>query len=263
MPGTEPLAARPAKSETFCAILRYRPFMSSEDDKPGEPMDATAVAAKRAALVRGLRLYFRRHNIQAFILALFSLVAAAILWALIYVLVYWFCLVGATLAQSFNPSTLLNIEAPDLIGPNFPLYFAAGALLSLVIAGLVRKHWRPERLRDARFYLLWILAELLLSVPNVTFAIWGNLGAITRLRRRDAWAAARLLERLDASEGRLSLGSLRVEIEDEKTLGRLLFSLQLVGLVSVREKDSGWFLCLVKPETLALLSRSATATAGG
>jgi hypothetical protein len=236
--------------------------MNSEDENPVEPPDEAAVAAaNHDALVRGLRLYFRRHNIQAFTLALFSLVASAILWALIYVLIYWFSLVGATLSRSFNPATLLQIDSPDLVGPNFPLYFAGGALASLVIAQLVRRRWRPERLREARFYFLWILAELLLSVPNATFAIWGNLSAITRLRRRDAFAAARLLECLDRSEGRLSLGSLRVEIEDEKTLSRVLFSLQVAGLVSVRERERGWFLCLEKPGTLALLCRTASGAA--
>jgi hypothetical protein len=234
--------------------------MNPEDDKPAPPVAPEAVAAaKHAALIRGLRQYFRRHNIQAFIVAMFALVASAILWALIYAFVYWFSLVVATLSRSFNPATLLQINSPDLVGRDFPLYFAAGAVLSLAVARLVRARWRVERLREARFYLLWILAELLLSVPNATFAVWGNLSAITRLRRRDALAAARLLERMDESEGCLSMGRLRVEIEDERTLGRVLFNLQLVGLVNVREKEHGWFLCLEKRETIALLTHTATA----
>jgi hypothetical protein len=211
-------------------------------------------------VVRGLRAYFRRHNTQALLLALFSLVASAILWALIYVLIYWFSLVAATLSRSFNPATLLQIDSPDLVGRNFPFYFLGGALLSLVLARLARGRLRPERLRVARYYLLWIVAELLLSVPNATLAIWGNLSALTRLRRRDAHAAARLLESLDATSGGLSLGRLGVEIEDEKTLQRVLFSLQLTGLVSVREKERGWFLCLEKPGTLILRSLSDLGT---
>jgi hypothetical protein len=233
--------------------------MSAPDAPPSEPPnDAEIAARKHAALVRGLRRYFHRHNIQAFTLAVFSLVASAILWALIYIFIYWFSLVAATLARSFNPNTLLEINSPDLVGRNFPLYFAAGALLSLVIARLVRYRWRPERLRERRFYLLWILAELFLSVPNATLAVWGNFSAITRLRRRDAQAAVHLLESLEGSQEGLSLGSLRVEIEDEKTLGRVLFSLQLAGLVTVREKQRGWFLCLQKPETLAWLAGPAS-----
>jgi hypothetical protein len=235
--------------------------MPAEDEPPSEAPPAPPTAAENhAAVVRGLRAYFRRHNTQALLLALFSLVASAILWALIYVLIYWFSLVAATLSRSFNPATLLQIDSPDLVGRNFPFYFLGGALLSLVLARLARGRLRPERLRVARYYLLWIVAELLLSVPNATLAIWGNLSALTRLRRRDAHAAARLLESLDATSGGLSLGRLGVEIEDEKTLQRVLFSLQLTGLVSVREKERGWFLCLEKPGTLILRSLSDLGT---
>ena len=234
--------------------------MNAADDPPSDPPnEAVTATRKQAALVRGLRRYFRRHNLQAFTLAMFSLVASAILWALIYVFIYWFSLVAATLARSFNPATLLEIESPDLVGPYFPLYFGAGAVLSLVIALWVRRRWRPERLRERRFYLLWILTELLLSVPNATLAVWGNFSAMTRLRRRDAQAAVHLLQSLEGSRGGLSLGSLGVEIEDEKTLGRVLFSLQLAGLVTVRERQRGWFLCLQRPEILALLAGSAPA----
>jgi hypothetical protein len=235
-------------------------MFADDDENPPVSSDAQSTAPEdHEAIVRGLRVYFRRHNIQALCLALFSLVVSVILWGLIYVFVFWFSLVFATLSRSFNPDTLLQIDAPDLVGANFPLYFAGGAVLSLIVAWLVRKRWRPERLREARFYLLWIVAELLLSVPNATFAVWGNLSAITRLRRRDAVAAARLLEHLDRSEGQLPIGRLRVEIEDERMLGRVLFSLQLAGLISVRERQRGWFLCLEKPGTLALLSRDAGA----
>ncbi len=226
----------------------------ANEDSQELPNEADIAAEKRAALIRGLRLYFRRHNIQAFILAVFSLVTSVVLWGLIYVFVYWFALVGATLSRSFNPQTLLEINQPDLVGRDFPLYFAGGALLSLGLAGVIRRYFRPERLRDARFYLLWIVAELLLAVPNATFAVWGNFSAITRLRRRDALAAAQLLESIDRSDGGLSLGTVPVEIEDEKTLQRVLFALQLVGLIGLRERERGWFLCLEKPGTLALLS---------
>ena len=229
-------------------------------------MDSEAESAaqeEQAALVRGLRVYFRRHNVQALALALISLGTSVTLWALIYVAVYWFSLVGATLSRSFNPETLLEINQPDLVGRAFPLYFAGGAVLSLVVAGVARKYLHPERLREARYYALWIAAELLLAVPNTTFAVWGNFAAITRLRRRDAVAAAELLQRIRQTEGGLSLATLPVELEDASRLQRVLFALQLVGLVGLREKERGWFLCLEKQEELALLSRPADVAAAG
>ena len=208
-------------------------------------IDAAAAAARQqTALVQALHSYFLRHNVQALALALFSLVASAILWALVYIFVYWFSLVGATLSRSFNPATLLEIDDPDLAGRHFTLYFAGAAALLLVIAGLTRKYLRPERLLKARFYVLWIVAELLLAVPNATFAVWGNLHAITRLRRHDAVAAAQLLREIERSDGGLSLGRIGVDFDDKQALHRVLFALQLVGLVGLREKERGWFLCL-------------------
>ena len=62
----------------------------------------------------------------------------------------------------------------------FPLWFGTGALLTLIVAGALRRRLRPERLREARWYALWVLAELFLAVPNVTFSIWGNLMALCR-----------------------------------------------------------------------------------
>lgn len=245
--------------------------MSVEDENPVEAAAADvqpdipevpeisaeeAAANREAALVRGLHAYFRRHNLQALILALFSLVTAAILWGAIYAFVFWFSLVGVTLKRSFNPATLLQVNDPNLLGRYFPWYFAGFALCLLVVAGFARRRFRPERLRDARFYVLWLLAEIVLAVPNATFAVWGNLSAITRLRREDAVAAAHLLQRIEDSDGGVSYSRLRVEIPDERTLFRVLFTLQLGGLVGLRERERGWFYCLEKPGTIALLQQA-------
>lgn len=215
------------------------------------------IAASPDAAPNALRRYFAQHNRQALVLAFFSLVASAVLWALIYLLVYWFALVGVTVSRSLDVKTLDQINRPDLVGRYFPLEFAAGALLALVIAALVRRNrLRTDGLREARYYLLWIAAELLMAVPNVTFSIWGNLAAITRLRRHEAADAWKLLRRIHEQGGRLSLSGLRQEIENEQTLQHVVFALQLVGLVSVREYAQGWFLCLQNRDAFALLAQA-------
>ena len=206
---------------------------------------------------RALRRYFAEHNRQALMLALFSLFASAFLWAFIYLFVYWFTLVGVTLSRSFDLETLDQINQPQLLGRYFGWEFTAGAAVSLLVAAIVRRRrLRVEKLREARHYLLWVVAELLMAVPNVTFSIWGNLAAITRLRRTEAAEAWRLLQRIHEEGGRLSLTGLRQEIDDEKTLQHVVYGLQLVGLVSVREYAQGWFLCLQNRDAYMLLRQA-------
>ncbi len=205
-----------------------------------------------------LRRYVARHNQQAILLALCSLAAAAVLWGIIYVFVYWFSLVAMTISRGTNVDTINDINRPDLVSVYFPLWFGVGALVTLLVAWALRRRLRVERLREARWYGLWVLAELFLAVPNVTFSIWGNLMALCRLRRQEAVEAWRLLRRMNEAGGRLSMASLRTEIEDERTLSRVIFVLQLVGLVGVREYAQGWFLCLQSRDALALLGQTAS-----
>ena len=231
-----------------------------EDQTEPTAFDADPPAANRDenASPRALRRYFAEHNRQAVLLAFFALATSAFLWALIYLFVYWFALVGVTVSRSMNIETLDQINQPDLVGRYFSLEFAAGAFFVLIVAALVRHwRWRVEKLRDARHYFLWLVAELLLAVPNVTFSIWGNLAAVTRLRRHEAADAWKLLERIHEEGGRLSLSGLRQEIDNETTLQHVVFALQLVGLVSVREYTQGWFLCLQNRKDFALLQRAA------
>jgi hypothetical protein len=211
-------------------------------------------------IVIGVRAHFRRHNIEALSLAVFALVGSAALWALIYGGVYWLALIGATVSTGLNPETNDQVGSPDLLGRHFGLVFLDGALVTLLVAALVRRRLRPERLQEERHYLLWVLVEFLMAAPNATFAIWGNLAAITRLRRRDAIVAGRLLRRMDESGGRLELAELPLADEDERALRRVVFRLQLVGLIGLGEdEDEGWYLSLEKRDTVALLCAASRA----
>ena len=145
---------------------------------------------------------------------------------------------------------------PNLVDPQFPWWFAFGAVVYLLAAALLRRFFRLERLREARLYLFWVLLELFMAVPSVTFSIWGNLRAVTSLRRQESVEAWRLLQWMNRENGRLSLTSLRSGIEDERTLNRILFALQIIGLVGVRENTQGWFLHLQGQDVRALLAQS-------
>lgn len=220
---------------------------SANEDAASPAIDPADAATRR------LRRYFAQHNRQALFLATLSLGASVVLWALIYALVYWFSLVATTVSRSLNADTISQVNNPDLLGTHFSEWFALGAGASLVVAAIVRQRVRVAWLREARLYLLWVLVELFMAVPNVTFAVWGNLSAITRLRRREAREAWRLLERIHQEGGRMKLANLRQEIDDARTLRRVMFGLQLVGLVAVRESRDGWYLYLQNREAFAAL----------
>ncbi len=207
---------------------------------------------------RALIRYVKRHNRQALLLAFCSLAATAVLWGIIYVFVYWFCLVTMTVSRGSNVDTINDINRPDLVSSYFPLWFGAGALVALAVAWVLRQRVKTERLREAQWYALWMLLELFMAVPNVTFSIWGNLMALCRLRRQEAVAAWRLLRRMNEAGGRLRMSSLRSEFEDDRTFSRVVFALQLVGLVGVREYTHGWFLCLQSRDALVLLGQTAS-----
>jgi hypothetical protein len=204
---------------------------------------------------RALLRYIAKHNRQALLLTFLSLVSAALLWGLLYVLTFWFAMVTVTVTRSFNPDTLLQITEPKLLGPYFAAEFLAGASVVLLVAWVIRRHMRTEKVREARQYLLWLFLELFMAVPNVTFSIWGNLSAMVRLRRRETAEAWHLLQRMKEHGGRISMTSLRTEIEDEKTLGRVLVALQLIELVGIRENDDGWFLYLQNLESFPALQQ--------
>jgi hypothetical protein len=217
----------------------------------------TGAGAGEDPIIQGVRAHFKQHNMQAFSLAVFALAGSAALWTLIYGGVYWIALIAATVSTATNPATLDRAGAPDLLGRHFGLVFLDGALVALLLAALVRRRLRPERLQEERHYLLWLLAEFLMAAPNATFAIWGNLAAITRLRRRDAALAGLLLRRMDEANGRLDLAALPLADEDERALRRVVFRLQLVGLIALGEDDNGWYLRLEKRDTVALLCAAA------
>ena len=160
-----------------------------------------------------------------------------------------------TVSRSLNPTTLLEVNDPGLVGEQFHWWFLGGAIGLLTIAWAVRDRVRIESLREARLYLLWVIVELLMAVPNVTFSIWGNLSALVRMPKREASSAWRLLERINRENGGVSLSSLRLEIDDARLLRRVVFVLQIVGLVDVRERQEGWFLCLQNRDAFALLAR--------
>ena len=58
----------------------------------------------------------------------------------------------------------------------------------------------------------------------------------------------------------MNVANLRQEIDNEKTLRRVMFGLQLVGLIGLRESEEGWFLYLQNRDAFAALLSHAQET---
>ena len=233
--------------------LQTDPEAPPPDHPAQEPVAISAEESDRRA-VRALRRHVARHNWQALMLATASLALAVFLWAVIYVLINWLSLLVVTVQRSFTPGRLLEITDPQLLGPYFPLWFGLGALAMLLLAAGLQRRVKSADLRDRRMFVLWALYELFAAVPNVTFSFWGNLRAMVRLRRGEALAAWRVLERINALGGRLLLANVAVAIEDQAALPRVLTLLQVVELLGVRENEDGWFYYLQNREAIPQLA---------
>ena len=59
----------------------------------------------------------------------------------------------------------------------------------------------------------------------------------------------------------MNLANLRQEIDDERILQRVMYGLQIVGLVGVRESRDGWYLYLQNREAFAALLSCAQGSA--
>ncbi len=172
-----------------------------------------------------LQQHFARHNRRVIGLALMTLLAAAAAWALVYFVFYWLVLLAMTFARPFDA------QVPWQFGP----IFAAGALLLCALCWLARRIWPDERVRDKKTILETAL-DVVLAVPRMTLAAWGNFRALRRLDADEVALAQRLLAAI-AREERLSIYKIPLEIPDEKTRVKVLLALQLTELIETRRRD--------------------------
>ena len=159
---------------------------------------------------------------------------AIVLWMAAWGLAWWITL--------FLLTAVFGDEArpPAHFQRNFLLVAGGG----LALASL--RHWatRDERPRDHRG--AWeIVLDIVLTIPRVTLAVWGNLSAWPRLKPEEEHEAARLLERL--TERRILLATAPQEIGDDRRREHILYTLQLIGLTEIRREEGEYWLQLVKP----------------
>ncbi|SRR5581483_7976976 len=179
-----------------------------------------------------LRAHFVRHNVQVLAFALVTAIAALAFWAAIYFMLYWLLLLALTVASPMNAR----------VPPNFAHVFFASALVLCALCWLAHRLSPNEMPRDKKSPRE-VALDILLAVPRMTMAVWGNLRALQFLNQHELRLAHRLLQAI-AREHRLQLHSVPVEIPDESERVKILFALQITGLIEMQKRNNELTLIL-------------------
>jgi hypothetical protein len=175
------------------------------------------------------RAHFARHNREAVWIAIFTLVGTVLLWAALYVACYWLVLLLVT-----------PVEGTDARMPrHFGYIFTVSAITLCALGFTAQKLWPDYFPQDKRSWFE-TLTDILLAAPRVTLAVWGNLSACRFLspsEMEEAWYLLQLIGR----ERRLPIQRLPVEIPNHKVRSKVIFALQLAGLIELRrDGDEAW-----------------------
>ena len=201
-----------------------------------------AVPDRRLQRIAWLRRRFAQHNRLVGLVAVLTLLVAAGLWYLLFALLYWLVFIFITAARG------MDAHPPDAL----PALFIYSAGLLVLLTWFARNRSPNEALKDEKS-ALEIASEFLLAVPRATLAVWGNLSAWQRLNRQEVELAADFLERL-ASEGRVPLHSVPLDIPDPRARMRILLALQLIEVMSVTQSDRTVWLSIPSKGELAARS---------
>ncbi len=176
-----------------------------------------------------LREHLRRHNRWVLVLASLTFLCAAMLWAALYLVAFWFFLIANTVARPFevHPAMGALVRA-----------FAAAAILLCLLAWFVSR-LRPNQAPQDHRGFGGHLVDVLLAVPRLTLSILGTGGAGARLSESELEQAWLLLRRMSQSDTPVPVQALPVDIPDSAMRGKILLALQLSGLIEIRPTSSG------------------------
>lgn len=204
--------------------------------------DATAAEfTSPREVVATLRRELAGHNLRVLLLATLTAGAAALLWAVLYVVAQWLTLLFLTAAK--------GMDTP--VPAEFPEVFTMAAAGLLVFAWIDRRLHPDDRPRDRRSSGE-IALDFVLAIPRVTLAVGSTLSAWQQLTVVELTQAAELLERL-GHERRLRLQSVPLEIPNDRQRERILFALQLVQFIDVQREDGDYWVKLnpLRPRSTA------------
>jgi len=177
-----------------------------------------------------LRRRLASHNRHVYLGTFIALLAATLLWVILYYAGHWLVLFGLTAAVG---------EAAQL-PRNYDRWFA-GYVLVICLSGWGWRLWRRGRpLTDRPIFGWHLLPEIFFLPAELTFSISGNLAAHRRITPDLVEACSLLLEeiqrrqRLDSSKvGQLAVSA---ALADEA-----LLALQYAGLIDLHRGSEDWF----------------------
>jgi hypothetical protein len=179
-----------------------------------------------------LRRLLRSHNTSVLAASGISLGIAILGWAVLYGLAYWITMFAAVITHG------ADAEPPA----SFQWVFLSCAGMLLVAALLDAWLFPDERAVDARPPVEH-LTDILLFIPRLSIAFWGNLTALVSLSDSCRQQAAALLDRLRA-DGQIPLQELPFQIPDEKARARIITALSVAQLIDTRKSEGLTWLFL-------------------
>jgi len=184
------------------------------------------------------RRRFHDHNVNAAFAAAICAFAAVVLFQF-----GWIVTRGAILF------TVSARDGPDAVEPDWT-FQAYLAVLAVLFAWAGIQSWRNRRrgVPDRRVVGFHLIEDFLLILPNTVFSFFGNLQALRFVsgeQLREAWAIYREI----AANGKAELSRLGMTQSQREAAARLLFDLQLVGLVQVFMKKEGALYIARDPES--------------
>lgn len=182
------------------------------------------------------RAHLRRHNRRVIGSASLMLVAAVLLWGLLYFLFYWVTLLAVTSSQGTEAAV------PRWILPVFVAI--AGALCGWCL--IERKFWPFQRVYD-RKHPISLGIDLILALPRMTISAGHTLSAYRDLDEAELFAAWQLLGVI-SKKGEIPIQQLPVEVVGEERRRKVLLALQLTDLVELKVGSEGIMLSLANNE---------------
>lgn len=198
-------------------------------------------------IAEALRLHLAEHNRRATIFAGGMLAVSLVLWLVLYFVAHWLTMLFVTVVSEGTA----------------PVPRGVGVVFGAVVASLLAYAWvdrrlRPdERPRDVK-PMSEIVADVVLGLPRMTLGAWSTFTARQHLTDADLAQAGEFLARL-ASTGRVPLSSAGYEMPDSGTRERVLFALQITGVIDVIPGREGTsiYLNAQRPASLGLAASAA------
>jgi hypothetical protein len=189
-----------------------------------------------------LRAHFREHNRSVIFASVATLLFAALGWAVVYGLCYWFTVAFLSVKEGLK---FIGTE-------NFNRNFLSSVAVLYAATVIDRWLFRFDREAVDRRPFSETILDVALFLPRMTLAVLENFGVWIHLSAREVALSARLVE-LIRERGRYSLQEVPLVSPAARDRDRILFALRVALVVDVRAEDGVMWLHIgsLAPASLA------------